>query len=193
MELKHIWPAVATTGFLLISGCSSGAVLHEEAISERGGFQDPQRRLAPLETAEEEAYCSAEVLRWRYDEPTATLKLANARVMLNCCGQRVTSVERVDSAYEITERDEPDSVDGRCEEQCVYDVSVGVQEVPRAEAYVRLLRDVVDQQGSPAVIWHGTLDLARGAGSIVLDDEAVESGCQERMSARRHTPFVVAE
>ena len=192
MELKRIWLAVATTGFLLITGCSSGISVHDEAISERGGFQDPQLRLVPL-TSPDEDYCSAEVLRWRYDEQTAVLRLADARVRLNCCGQRAASVERVDSVYEITERDEPDGVNGRCEDQCMYDVAVGVQAVPRAQAYVRLLRDVVDQQGSPAVLWNGPLDLARGSGTIVVDDETASADCQDRTPAPLHPALVAAD
>jgi hypothetical protein len=190
MELKRIWTAIATTGLLLSGGCSSGASVHEEAISARGGFQDPQRRLV---ATDEEAYCSAEVLRWRYDEATATLRVADARLMLNCCGQRATSVERVDSVYEVTERDDPDGVEGRCERQCAFDFSIAVQEVPRAEVYVKLLRDVVDQQGGPAVIWRGSLDLARGAGAVVLDDNPAEPGCQDARPVRRRIPTVASK
>jgi hypothetical protein len=185
MQLKRIGTAIATTGVLLIGGCSSATAVHEESISGRGGFQDPERRLAQ---AVDEDYCGAEVLRWRYDPPSATLKLSDARLLLSCCGQRAMSVERFDRIYEITERDEPDGVLGRCEDRCTFDFSVGVQEVPQGEVYVRLLRDVVDEQGSASVVWSGSLDLTRGAGAVVLDAVASAPTCQERaLPGRRST------
>ncbi len=189
MDWSRVWTAISIAGALCLGGCSSVAAVQEEKISEQGGFRNPAHRLAAAEGGD---YCSAEVLRWHYDEPAATLRIADARLMLDCCGRRAMRVERIDSLYEITERDEPDGAGGRCGEQCAFDLSVGVQEVPRSEVYVKLLRDVVDQQGGPAVVWSGTLDLREAAGAVVLDETPVDSGCQQQISSRRRNKTVAA-
>ena len=115
------------------------------------------------------AACTPEVLRWAYDEAARVLRLDDGRVRLNCCGHRTTSVERVDgSLLEVTQRDEPDA-GGRCATECAYDLSVAVADVYAEETFVKLLRDVTDEGGSPSLLWQGTLDLSRGAGEIALD------------------------
>ncbi|WP_437677671.1 hypothetical protein [Sorangium sp. So ce131] len=189
MVSSRIWTAIAMAGTLCAGGCSSAAAVQETRISEQGGFQDPEHRLA---TSEGGRYCSAEVLRWHYDEPASTLRLADARLMLDCCGRRAIHVERIDSLVEITERDEPDVEEGRCSEQCAFDLSVGVQGVPRGEIYVKLLRDVVDRQGSPTVIWSGSLDLDETAGAVVLDETSAGAGCQTQGPRRRRSATVAA-
>jgi hypothetical protein len=190
MELWRIWTAVAPIGVLLIGGCSAAPSVHEESISDRGGFLEPEQRLA---TVGDEDYCGGEVLRWRYDEPAAMLRLADARLMLNCCGQRTVSVERIDSVVEITERDEPDRAEGRCEAQCAFDFALGLHDVTSEDVYLRLLRDVTDEQGSPSVVWSGLFALSEGAGVVVLDGVASDAGCQERMPLQRRTATVAAK
>lgn len=189
MMSSRIWTAIAIAGALCAGGCSSAAAIQEARISEQGGFLDPEHRLA---TAGDAGYCSAEVLRWRYDESATMLRIADARVMLDCCGKRTIHVERIDSLYEITERDEPDGAGGRCVEQCAFDLAVGVHDVPRGEIYVKLLRDVVDRQGSPSVVWSGTLDLDETAGAVVLDSTPADAGCQDRIAPRRRSTTVAA-
>ncbi|WP_437335954.1 hypothetical protein WME98_28340 [Sorangium sp. So ce296] len=189
MVSSRIWTAIAIVWTFCAGGCSSVEAVQEAKISEQGGFRNPEERLAP---GEDGGYCSAEVLRWQYDEPSATLRLADARLMLDCCGKRAIHVERIDSLYEVTERDEPDDAEGRCSDQCAFDLSVGVQDVPRGEIYVKLLRDVVDRQGSPAVVWSGTLDLEVAAGAVVLDDAPADAGCQEQSSPRPRSTTVAA-
>lgn len=191
MELDRIWTAIAISGALCASGCGSSAAAHDEWISEQGGFLDPERRLVAGEDA---GYCSAEVLRWRYDASAEALQLSDARLMLDCCGQRALWVERVDTVIEITERDAPDHVHGRCEQQCAFDFSVGVQGVPQGNVYVKLLRDVVDQQGSPSLVWSGALDLGLGesAGAVVLDDTPAGASCRSRPPTRRRNGTIAA-
>ncbi|WP_437761649.1 hypothetical protein WME77_26410 [Sorangium sp. So ce764] len=189
MVSSRLWTAIAIVWAFCAGGCSQAAAVQEARISEQGGFRNPEHRLA---AAEDGGYCSAEVLRWQYDEPAATLRLADARLMLDCCGKRAIHVERIDSLFEVTERDAPDGVGGRCSEQCAFDLSVGVRDVPRGEVYVKLLRDVVDQQGGPAVIWSGSLDLGVSAGAVVLDEAPAEAGCQAKGSPRQRSKTVAA-
>ncbi|WP_437928518.1 hypothetical protein WMF37_04485 [Sorangium sp. So ce291] len=189
MVSNRIWTAIAIAGAVCAGGCGSAAAVQEARVSEQGGFRDPELRLTATEDG---GYCGAEVLRWQYDEAAATLRLADARLMLDCCGKRAIHVERIDSLYEITERDEPDSAEGRCAEQCAFDLAVGVQDVPRGEVYVKLLRDVVDEQGGPAVVWSGSLDLDVPAGAVVLDDAPAGAGCQEQSAPPRRRTTVAA-
>ncbi|WP_437590839.1 hypothetical protein [Sorangium sp. So ce1000] len=187
MVSSRIWTAIAIVWAFCAGGCSSVATVQDARISEQGGFRNPELRLA---AAEDGGYCSAEVLRWQYDEPAAMLRLADARLMLDCCGKRAIHVERIDSLYEVTERDAPDGAGDRCMEQCAFDLAVGVHDVPRGEIYVKLLRDVVDQQGGPAVIWSGSLDLGVSAGAVVLDETPVGTGCQEKGTSRQRSKTV---
>jgi hypothetical protein len=168
MKYVGFWVMLATVG-ALGGGCDQVESGQEGSISEPGGFVDPERRLA---AAGEESYCSSEVLRWRYDEASASLKVADSRLLLNCCGQRGMRVERIDSMYEITEKDEPDSVDRRCDSVCAFDFTIAIPEVTGAKAYLRLLRDVTDVQGSAELVWQGEIDLTQLAGEISIDNGA---------------------
>lgn len=189
MELDRIWTAIAICGALFAGGCGSPPAAHDGWISEQGGFLDPARRLA---AGEDGGYCGAEVLRWRYDESAEALQLSDARLMLDCCGKRAIWVERVDTVLEITERDEPDRAHGRCEQQCAFDFTVGVRDVPRADVYVKLLRDVVDRQGSPVLVWSGALDLGEPAGAVVLDETPAGASCRSRTPTRRRSGTIAA-
>ncbi|WP_234023382.1 hypothetical protein [Sorangium cellulosum] len=151
---------------LLLGACLEAEPAQTGSVSEAGGFVEPERRLA---LDGEESYCGAEVLRWRYDRASASLKIADSRLLLNCCGQRAMHVERIDSIYEITERDEPDATSRRCDSVCAFDFAVAIPEVSPGKVYVRLLRDVVDAQGSAELIWQGEIDVRKSAGEIVLD------------------------
>lgn len=167
MKYVGVWTALASlVASLGLGACIEPGPAHEGVVSEAGGFAEPEQRLA---VDGEERYCSAEVLRWRYDRTLGTLQLADSRLLLNCCGQRAMRVHRIDSLYEITERDEPDAADPRCDSVCAFDFAVSIPEVVPGKAFVRLLRDVTDVQGSATLVWQGEIDLAQGAGEVVLD------------------------
>jgi len=168
--------ALAALGALLAAGCMPPGGNQEETISERGGFSDPEMRLAPEAEGD---YCAAEILRWRYDETTETLRVADGRVLLGCCGQRSVRVERVDGIVELTQVDEPEGAAARCEGRCAYDVAVAVPLVAQESLFLRVLRDVTDSQGGPTLVWQGTIDLGRSAGSIVLDANHAGATCRD--------------
>ncbi|MGK4007397.1 hypothetical protein WMF31_32545 [Sorangium sp. So ce1036] len=167
MKYVGVCTALAAVGsLLLLGGCLETEPAHAGIVSEAGGFVDPERRLA---SERDESYCSAEVLRWRYDASSSALTLADSRLLLNCCGQRAMHVERIDSVYEITERDEPEAANRRCDSVCAFDFAVSIPEVSPGKVYVRLLRDVVDAQGSAKLVWQGEIDVRKSAGEVVLD------------------------
>ena len=178
MELmKAWWMSLAIGAALMAAGCEPGGVALEEGVSDRGGFLDPELRLAPDPEGD---YCAAEVLRARYDDAFETLRIADARVMLGCCGQRTLTVERVDNLIEITERDDPDG--GRCEPLCAFDFAVVVPAVAPTPHVIRLLRDVTDAQGGPELIWHGEMHAqldARGGGTAFTLDPTPAPGCHD--------------
>ncbi|MCC6558487.1 MAG: hypothetical protein IT372_36580 [Polyangiaceae bacterium] len=174
MEPMNIcWTSLALAGALVASGCEPAGAALEESISDRGGFLDPELRLAPDPDGH---YCASEVLRARYDETFETLRIADARVMLGCCGQRSLTVQRVDSLIEITERDDPDG--GRCDTVCAFDFAVTVLAVPPLPHVVRLLRDVTDAQGGPELIWRGELHADAGGLAVHLDPTPAP-GCRD--------------
>ncbi|EYF04517.1 hypothetical protein [Chondromyces apiculatus] len=157
-------------------GCDASGSIPEEILSERGGFANPAQRLA---SDSEGDYCAAEILRWQHDASTETLVLADARVLLGCCGRRGARVERVDSLIELTEVDAPET-SGRCEGTCAYDVAIKVPAVPAGPVVLRVLRDVTDAQGGPELVWQGTLHLGQGSGAITVQDEPADAACRER-------------
>ncbi|HTN88375.1 MAG TPA: hypothetical protein VL242_32060 [Sorangium sp.] len=170
MKFVGVCGSLATVGSLLLLGaCLETEPAQVGVVSEAGGFVDPERRLA---IEGDESYCSSEVLRWRYDRSSGALTLADSRLLLNCCGQRAMHVDRIDSIYEITERDEPDAANPRCDSVCTFDFTVAIPEVSPGKVYVRLLRDVVDAQGSAELIWQGEIDVRRSVGEVVLDRAA---------------------
>lgn len=166
--MKHggFWASLAVVGGLVLGGCDSVDVSTEGSVSEAGGFADPERRLAGVG---EDGYCNAEVLRWRHDPATNVLRLADSRLLLSCCGQRAMRVQRIDRMVEVTEKDEPDASDRRCDSVCAFDFTVGIADIPHDRLYMKLLRDITDAQGSAALIWQGEIDLARSAGEILLN------------------------
>ncbi|WP_437578212.1 hypothetical protein [Sorangium sp. So ce887] len=170
MKNAAVYRALATVGSLvLLSACLETEPAQVGTVSEAGGFVEPERRLA---VEGEESYCGAEVLRWRYDPSSGSLTVADSRLLLNCCGQRVMHVDRIDSIYEITERDEPDAANPRCDSVCAFDFAVAIPEVAPRKIYVRLLRDVVDAQGSAELIWQGEIDVRKLSGEVVIDHVA---------------------
>ncbi len=170
MKYAAVCRALATVGSLvLLNACLETEPAQVGAVSEAGGFVEPERRLA---VEGEESYCGAEVLRWRYDPSSGSLTVADSRLLLNCCGQRVMHVDRIDSIYEITERDEPDATNPRCDSVCAFDFAVAIPEVAPRKIYVRLLRDVVDAQGSAELIWQGEIDVRKLSGEVVIDHVA---------------------
>ncbi|KYF65637.1 hypothetical protein [Sorangium cellulosum] len=173
MSYVGVCTALATVGSLLLLGaCLETEPARVGVVSEAGGFVDPERRLA---VEGDESYCSSEVLRWRYDRSSGALTIADSRLLLNCCGQRAMHVERIDSIYEITERDEPDAANPRCDAVCAFDFTVAIPEVAPGKVFVRLLRDVVDAQGSAELIWQGEIDVRKSVGQVVLERAAASS------------------
>ncbi|EYF02240.1 Hypothetical protein CAP_7312 [Chondromyces apiculatus DSM 436] len=115
--------------------------------------------------------CGAEVVSWSYDAERQVLSLSDGSVQLNCCGQRSIQVERVDNVIEVTERDRPDE-GGRCASSCTFDLSTSVAQVGSGEVFVKLLRDVTDENGSPVLVWQGNLDLTKTAGHVAMEEAA---------------------
>jgi hypothetical protein len=157
-----------------------GVLEQHHAISDCGGFAanagDPG-------TDEEGAdgYCDAELLNWAYDDETQALEMTDARLVLNCCGERTMAMEYVEGVYVVTETDAPEGdVGARCDCVCVFDIALAVEGLPEETIPVRLQRVVTDEMTSPVVIWEGDLRLGDGEGSVVLDPEPLPEGmCSE--------------
>ncbi len=178
MRALSTYAAAALLGGAALAGCAGMGPVQEEIISERGGFSEPEVRLAGEDEGD---YCAAEVLRVRHDPATDVLRIADGRALLDCCGRRSVRAERIGGPegglVEIVERDEPDPAGGRCEPGCAYDFAVGVLASPRAPVTVRLLREVADAGRGPILVWEGEVDPAAGARAIVLDDTPAAPGC----------------
>lgn len=163
--------------WMVTAGCSPLA--QDDRVSECGGFEPVGQAL----TADEAAYCDAEVLRWRYDSSFEKLVLTNTRVPLNCCGEHSMTVHQEGETYVVTERDAPEQIGllpvegARCGCMCVFDYEVTVRGVPEGTIEVKLVRDVTDDEGGPETVWQGTIDLGQGQGGIVVDESDAEPWC----------------
>lgn len=174
MQYAKFFTALLGVSSALVVGCGTAPSGQATSVSEPGGFVDPAQRLA---ADDDDTYCSSQVLRWRYE--AGVLQLADSRLVLNCCGRRALHVERVDNVIEITEQDEP-TVDGaRCNAMCAFDYAAAVPDVIGGKAYLKLLRDITDAQGSAELVWEGELDLRAGTGSVVLNDAPEDASCAD--------------
>ncbi len=164
----------------LVLGCGSYTdtpiLQQQDRISDCGGFTRAQ---SPL-LAPEADYCAAEVLHWAYDPLTQTLKLADARILLNCCGDHSMEIEVVNGVYVVTETDDIGDLPARCPCMCVYDFTVEAQGVLEGVIDLRIVRVVTDRPDPRKIVFEGSLDLAPGSGSVVLDESDVSPWCEEQ-------------
>ena len=157
---------------------STSGLVQNAVVSECGGFA--KTKVDPP-TPDPATYCDAEALLWVYDADAQSLGLTDARMTLNCCGEHTITVE-LDAAgvYVIHERDAPELVDGspsRCNCMCVFDFGVSVEPVPPGIIDVRVVLDVTDSGSDPQVVFEGSIDLAQGSGSLVIDGTSAEPWC----------------
>jgi hypothetical protein len=155
--------------------CVDGTYIQEDKVSDCGGFEASGESL--FDGLEKMEYCDAEVLHWRYDETTQSLKLADARALLNCCGDHSMTVEEIDGVYVFTETDTPEGGWGRCLCMCVYDFVIKVDDIPPGTISIRIERVVTDWPEATGLVYEGELDLSLGTGSEIIDDTDVADWC----------------
>lgn len=171
IRLSGFAAVLATTVAAAACGGGGPALSQQQAISECGGFE------AQLRTSADTGYCDAEVLLWSYDSEIGTLSLADNRIFLNCCGEHSMEVTEEDGVYVVTETDAPEFGDARCGCMCVFDFTVEVYEIFDQAFDFRLVRDVTDSETGLEIVYEGSLDLAQGSGSIILDETDIEPWC----------------
>ncbi len=158
---------------IILTACNASegvSPVQQSTISDCGGFAASSR-------SADSDYCDAEVLDWSYDAATQVLSVSDNRIILNCCGDHSISASVVDGVYVIEERDAPVNGDGRCNCMCVFDYSIEIEDVPAGSIAVRVIRDVTDDGGEPAVVFDGSFDLSAGSGAEILDDTSAEPWC----------------
>lgn len=157
---------------IYLTSCGQGdsnSPNQSDLISECGGFE--AGGTAVLDTLPD--YCDAEVLHWMYEAGTGTLKLADTRIHLNCCGEHSMKVVYSDGVYVVTETDRPVDGDARCLCSCVFDFAVTVYDVPPGTTRIKILRIVTDQNPRQELVYEGELDLLEGSGFVVVDESKV--------------------
>lgn len=154
------------------------------AVSKCGGFVGASKQTYSTKKLPQLKYCDAEVLKWSHDAKTGELKLANNRILLNCCGERIMKMS-VDysGVHVITETDSPEMITtkqgtsgARCGCMCVFDMSMAAQKVAAGPIQVKLVRDVTDDSKGAQAVWSGTIDLSAGSGTVVLNKKPVMMG-----------------
>ena len=179
---------------------ASHVIAQTYAVSECGGFKTEESRKAddsgqgtkpqPVPgddpgQAPVSAYCAAERLDYAYDAISGTLKLSNARVMLNCCGEHSVKLEKqADGSYVLREVDAPEIVEiagqqqpSRCHCMCPFDFSLEAKDIPAGAIELKIVREVTDSDAPAEEIFSGQLDLSQANGSAVVDGEAVIGFC----------------
>ncbi len=119
------------------------------------------------------------MLHWAYRAETETLTLADARVLLNCCGEHAMTIDLLEGVYVVTETDDPEMTEmgpARCGCMCVFDFTLQAAGIPQETIQVQLVREVSDWEEASDLIWEGELDLGQGTGAIVID-ETYEEWC----------------
>lgn len=166
--------AAALGTALLAFGCGQGSgpgpgQVHQlsERVSDCGGFAKTRSDIR----TEAPAYCDAEVLYWEYDEAAGMLKVKNTRVELNCCGDHGVAIGEDGGTIEITETDRPEGGGARCSCMCVFDFELSAEGIPAGTIPLRLVREVSDWPEGSGTVFEGNLDLAAGAGFVVISDQ----------------------
>jgi hypothetical protein len=146
-------------------------------VSECGGFVAGGTG-AKIPQPDPATYCEAERLLWNYDAAAKTLGLTNARVQLNCCGDHSVKVTRDGQTVVFTEIDAPQASAGgaRCKCNCVFDYAADVSTIESGSMSLRIVRNVTDAQPATTV-WEGMLDLAAGAGEVVVSTDSADPWC----------------
>jgi hypothetical protein len=155
--------------------CVTDTTNQEDSVSECGGFESNGGSIF----ADPPEYCVAEVLHWMYEADTQLLKLADARVLLNCCGDHSMTMEVQAGVYVFTEWDAPEGGWGRCGCMCVFDYTIQVTGIPQEVINVRINRDVSDWPEETGMVWEGQLNLTEGSGFVVIDETDVGPWCGE--------------
>ena len=148
-------------------------IVQEDSVSDCGGFGEG----GGLLSNPPENYCDAEVLYWQYETETQTLKLADKRILLNCCGDHSMIMEKVDDVYVITERDAPEDGWGRCNCMCVFDYTMQAQGIPAGIITIKIMREVINDQTITLEVWEGDLNLDEGSGFVIIDETDVGMWC----------------
>jgi hypothetical protein len=176
---------VLASAFLMVvaAGCGGfgtehenpGEITHQEdEISGCGGFEKEGNFFDVAL-----AYCDAEILYWQYDAETETLMLADARVLLNCCGDHSMTIEEVEGVYVVTERDAPMNYGARCACMCVFDFTMEATGIPEGTIQLRIVLEVTDWEEGSGTVFEGELDLTQGSGSVIIDDTPIDYGCTD--------------
>ena len=171
-------------GVLFMVSCGSDSPLDDvdsitvgaSEVSGCGGFSKAERSTGgtvPL-SPDPETYCDAERILWQYEKSSRTLRLLNARVLLNCCGDHDITAEMVDGSLVVTENDQPENGTGRCRCLCVFDYYVDVSGVGPGSVSMQLFLRVDDTVERK---WEGDIDLAAGQGEIVVKSEKLTMWC----------------
>jgi len=176
---RVILSATFVISMILATACggySSGPgsiTSQSDQVSNCGGFEQQGDALFDAGLP----YCDAEVLHWRYDAATGILELADARILLNCCGIHSMQIAEQDGVYVITERDEPEFDNARCACMCVYDFTIEASGIAEGVIPLRIEREVTDWEEGSGLVWEGELDLSQGSGSVVIDETDVGPWC----------------
>jgi hypothetical protein len=147
-------------------------------ISECGGFVAGGTG-AKIPQPDPATYCDAEKLLWNYDASTKTLGLTNSRITLNCCGDHSVRATKDGETLVFTEVDAPQASAGgaRCKCNCVFDYAADISTVDGPMASLRIVRNVTDADPATQIVWEGTLDLAPGAGEVVINTASADPWC----------------
>lgn len=171
---KFMLGIIAVLLVLLESACEggypTGKLQQRETVSSCGGFGDKSK----VWLGDPAAYCDAEVLHWYYQPDSHNLQLVDARAYLNCCGEQHVLAELANGIYLVTETINPDSVKGWCSCQCVFDLSVEIQDIGTAEVHIKLVREVNNDPATVTVLFDNTIDLSPLSGSIPLNEAAID-------------------
>jgi len=114
-----------------------------------------------------------------YEADTQLLKLADARVLLNCCGDHSMTMEMQAGVYVFTEYDAPEGGWGRCGCMCVFDYTLEAQGIPNGKIQLKIIREITDDNQGPRVVFEGELDLSFESGAIVIDETDLGAWCSE--------------
>ena len=127
---------------------------HNYKVSHCGGFSSLAKEAISGYQRDSADYCSAEKVRWHYDNATHTLRLLHTRNLQNCAAELEVEIRHFDGGFEVIEQN-ISTLSARC--LCYFDTWCEIGNI---------------EEKSVSIIIEGqsfTLDLDSQQGTLILD------------------------
>lgn len=164
MEKKYLGYMALLLAALVSISCGDDSTVNDQGaittanarVSDCGGFNDSLKRWASDDIME--------TVIWSYDAESKTLRILDAGVILNCCGDHAIEAQVSGTVITVSESDKKPK-EGRCRCECNYDFAVDITGLSVGE-YTLIVKRTIDDESR--VLVESAIDLSSPSGSISI-------------------------